>query len=628
MYYPDEVIEEVRMKNDIVDVISGYVKLQKKGANYFGLCPFHNEKSPSFSVSPGKQMYYCFGCGAGGNVLTFVMEYENYTFQEALQSLADRAGVTLPKMEYSKEAREQAEFRARLLEVNKLAANYFYYQMKQPQGKIAYEYFHDKRKLTDETMLRFGLGYSNKTSDDLYRFLKEKGYDDAFLSQTGLVTIEERGGRDKFWNRVMFPIMDVNNRVIGFGGRVMGDGEPKYLNSPETKLFDKSRNLYGLNYARTTREKYMLVCEGYLDVISMHQAGFTNAVASLGTAFTSQHAGVLKRYTDQGILTYDSDGAGIKAALRAIPILRDAGISARVLNMKPYKDPDEFIKNMGADAFKERIAQAKNSFLFEIDVLKRNYQLEDPEQKTKFYQETAKKLLQFGEPLERDNYIQAVSREQMIKEEELRQLVNRLGMQMGLKAGDSYREDASGRNVISRENGSGPGNDMGRPEYGGNPYEGQAAQNQAAIKKTGRKQEREDGIRRSQRLLLTWLIENPALFDKIKGIITADDFVEDLYHQVAVMVFEGHEAGNVNPAGILSRFINDEDQYKEVAALFNASLKESLNNEEQKKAFAETVMKVRKNSLDTASRNAKDIAQLQEIIKQQAALKQLHISLD
>ena len=628
MYYPDEVIEEVRMKNDIVDVISGYVKLQKKGANYFGLCPFHNEKSPSFSVSPGKQMYYCFGCGAGGNVLTFGMEYENYTFQEALQSLADRAGVTLPKMEYSKEAREQAEFRARLLEVNKLAANYFYYQMKQPQGKIAYEYFHDKRKLTDETMLRFGLGYSNKTSDDLYRFLKEKGYDDAFLSQTGLVTIEERGGRDKFWNRVMFPIMDVNNRVIGFGGRVMGDGEPKYLNSPETKLFDKSRNLYGLNYARTTREKYMLVCEGYLDVISMHQAGFTNAVASLGTAFTSQHAGVLKRYTDQVILTYDSDGAGIKAALRAIPILRDAGISARVLNMKPYKDPDEFIKNMGADAFKERIAQAKNSFLFEIDVLKRNYQLEDPEQKTKFYQETAKKLLQFGEPLERDNYIQAVSREQMIKEEELRQLVNRLGMQMGLKAGDSYREDASGRNVISRENGSGPGNDMGRPEYGGNPYEGQAAQNQAAIKKTGRKQEREDGIRRSQRLLLTWLIENPALFDKIKGIITADDFVEDLYHQVAVMVFEGHEAGNVNPAGILSRFINDEDQYKEVAALFNASLKESLNNEEQKKAFAETVMKVRKNSLDTASRNAKDIAQLQEIIKQQAALKQLHISLD
>ena len=626
-YYSDELIEEVRSRNDVVDVISGYVRLQKKGSTYFGLCPFHHEKSPSFSVSPSKQMYHCFGCGVSGNVITFVMEYENYSFREAVEMLADRSGVKLPKMEYSKEAKAKADRKAALLEINKLAANYFYYQLKQPQGKIGYDYL-VKRKLTDETIRRFGLGFSNKISDDLYRYLKSKGYEDELLKDTGLVTIEERGARDKFWNRVMFPIMDVNSRVIGFGGRVLGDGEPKYLNSPETMLFDKSRNLYGLNYARTSRKKYMMLCEGYMDVISMHQAGYTNAVASLGTALTEQHAALLKRYTDQVILTYDSDGAGVKAALRAIPILKRAGISTKVLNMRPYKDPDEFMKNLGAEEFEKRIETARNSFLYEIDVLKAGFDMEDPEQKTKFYQETAKKLLQFGEPLERDNYIQAVSREQMIKEEELRQLVNRLGMQMGLKAGDSYREDASGRNVISRENGSGPGNDMGRPEYGGNPYEGQAAQNQAAIKKTGRKQEREDGIRRSQRLLLTWLIENPALFDKIKGIITADDFVEDLYHQVAVMVFEGHEAGNVNPAGILSRFINDEDQYKEVAALFNASLKESLNNEEQKKAFAETVMKVRKNSLDTASRNAKDIAQLQEIIKQQAALKQLHISLD
>lgn len=618
MYYPDEVIEEVRMKNDIVDVISGYVKLQKKGVNYFGLCPFHNEKSPSFSVSPGKQMYYCFGCGAGGNVLTFVMEYENYTFQEALTALADRAGVSLPKMEYSKEAREQAEFRSRLLEVNKLAANYFYYQLKQPQGKAGYEYFKEKRGLTDETILRFGLGYSNKTSDDLYRFLREKGYEDSFLKETGLVTVEERGGRDKFWNRVMFPIMDVNNRVIGFGGRVMGEGEPKYLNSPETRLFDKSRSLYGLNYARTTREKFMLICEGYLDVISLHQAGFTNAVASLGTAFTSQHAGILKRYTDQVILTYDSDGAGVKAALRAIPILREAGLSARILNMSPCKDPDEFIKQMGPDAFRKRILEAKNSFLFEIDVLKRQYALDDPEQKTKFYQETARKLLQFGEPLERENYLQAVAREHMIKEDELRQLVNRMGMQLGLKAGDSYREDAGGRGyreTAPDEGASFKGASEGRTGNGDGT-------------KSRRRPEREDGIRRSQRLLLTWLIEDPALFDKIRGVITSDDFVEELYHQVAVMVFEGHEQGSLNPAAILSRFINDDDQYREVAALFNASLKESLSNEEQKKAFSETVLKVRRHSLDTASRNAKDIAQLQEIIKQQAALKQISISLD
>ena len=608
MYYPDEVIEEVRMKNDIVDVISGYVKLQKKGANYFGLCPFHNEKSPSFSVSPGKQMYYCFGCGAGGNVITFLMEYENYTFQEALSSLADRAGVNLPKMEYSREAREQADLRARLLEVNKLAANYFYYQMKQPQGKAAYDYFHLKRGLADETIVHFGLGYSNKTSDDLYRYLKGKGYEDSFLKDTGLVTLEERGGRDKFWNRVMFPIMDVNNRVIGFGGRVMGDGEPKYLNSPETKLFDKSRNLYGLNYARLSREGYLLICEGYLDVISLHQAGFTNAVASLGTAFTSQHANVLKRYTDQVILTYDSDGAGVKAALRAIPILKEVGMSIKVLNMKPYKDPDEFIKNMGAEAFRQRIREAKNSFLFEVDVLRRGYEMDDPEQKTKFYQETARKLLQFGEALERENYLQAVAREQMIPAEELRGLVNRMGMSMGLKAGESLNH--SGR-VVPQE--------TQEEESGGSGLSGS---------RKPRRPDKEDGIRRSQRLLLTWLIETPALFEKIEGIITADDFVEHLYHQVAQMVFDGHREGNLNPAAILSRFINDEDQYKEVAALFNASLKESLNNEEQKKAFSETVMKVRKNSLDVASRNAKDITQLQEIIRQQAALKQLHISLD
>ena len=613
MYYPDEVIEEVRMKNDIVDVISGYVKLQKKGANYFGLCPFHNEKSPSFSVSPGKQMYYCFGCGAGGNVITFLMEYENYTFQEALSSLADRAGVNLPKMEYGREAREQAELRARLLEVNKLAANYFYYQMKQPQGKPAYDYFHLKRGLADETIVHFGLGYSNKTSDDLYRYLKGKGYEDSFLKDTGLVTLEERGGRDKFWNRVMFPIMDVNNRVIGFGGRVMGDGEPKYLNSPETKLFDKSRNLYGLNYARLSREGYLLICEGYLDVISLHQAGFTNAVASLGTAFTSQHANVLKRYTDQVILTYDSDGAGVKAALRAIPILKEVGMSIKVLNMKPYKDPDEFIKNMGAEAFRQRIKEAKNSFLFEVDVLRRGYEMDDPEQKTRFYQETARKLLQFGEALERENYLQAVAREQMIPADELRGLVNRMGMSMGLKAGESLSH--SGR-VVPQE-----------AEEEGFPGSGSGGSGLSGSRKP-RRPDKEDGIRRSQRLLLTWLIETPALFEKIEGVITADDFVEDLYHQVAQMVFDGHREGNLNPAAILSRFINDEDQYKEVAALFNASLKESLNNEEQKKAFSETVMKVRKNSLDVASRNAKDITQLQEIIRQQAALKQLHISLD
>lgn len=311
MYYPEEIVEEVRTRSDIVDIISSYTKLQKKGSTYFGLCPFHNEKTPSFSVTPHKQMYYCFGCGVGGNVFTFLMQYENYTFSEAMEHLADRAGITLPKMEESPEQKKEADLRTQLMAVNNEAGKYFYYQMKQAKGKRAHDYL-TERGLTEETIRRFGLGYSNMYSDDLYQYLKKKGYSDAILKESGLVKIGEKGGHDLFWNRVMFPIMNANGKIIAFGGRVMGDGEPKYLNSPETKIFDKSRTLYGLNYARSARKPYMLLCEGYMDVIAMHQAGFTNAVASLGTSFTLGHANLLKRYVDQAILTYDSDGAGQK----------------------------------------------------------------------------------------------------------------------------------------------------------------------------------------------------------------------------------------------------------------------------------------------------------------------------
>ena len=340
MYYSEELIEEVRSRNDIVDVISGYVRLQKKGSSYFGLCPFHNEKSPSFSVSRQKQMYYCFGCGAGGNVFTFLMEYENFSFVEAMKYLADRAGIELPEQEYSKEAKERADLKATILEMNRLAAKYFYVQLKNERGFHAYRYLKD-RQLSDEMILAFGLGYSNPYSDDLYKYLRGKGYSEELIRKAGLINTDERQGvYDKFWNRVMFPIMDVNNRVIGFGGRVMGDGKPKYLNSPETVVFDKSRNLYGLNRARTSRKPYFLLCEGYMDVISLHQAGFTNAVASLGTALTAGHASLIKRYVKEVYLTYDSDDAGTRAALRAVPILREAGISAKVIRMDPYKDPD------------------------------------------------------------------------------------------------------------------------------------------------------------------------------------------------------------------------------------------------------------------------------------------------
>ena len=586
MYYPDDVIEEVRARNDIVDVISQYVTLKKKGANYFGLCPFHNEKSPSFSVSPGKQMYYCFGCGAGGNVITFIMEYENYSFGEALKYLADRAGITLPEAEDSKEARAQRDLKNTLLEINRLAANYFYYQLKQPQGRPGYEYLKNRR-LSDETITHFGLGFANKTPDDLYRYMRSKGYDDSILKETGLFFIEERGARDKFWNRVMFPILDVNNRVIGFGGRVMGDGEPKYLNSPETKLFDKSRNLFGLNFARKSREKYLLICEGYMDVIAMHQAGFTNAVASLGTAFTAQHALLLKRYTDQAVLTYDSDGAGIRAALRAIPILKEAGISAKVLNMKPYKDPDEFIKNLGREEFQKRIDEAVNSFLFEISVIRSEYNMQDPESKTGFYNAVAKKLLEFPEKLERDNYTEAVAREFMIPAEDLKRLVNSLGERGGFALRTPEQE---------------------RPK---------------------KKKEKDDGVRKSQRLLLTWLIEEPKLFETIRGIITPEDFTDELYKRAAGLVFDEYEKnGSIEPARVLNHFIEGDEQYREAAALFNARLDESLSNEEQRKAFSETIKKIKRFSLEERSKKASDIRELQEIIRQKSELNNLQLTLE
>ena len=260
MIYGEEIIEEVRSRNDIVDLISTYVPLKKKGSSYFGLCPFHNEKSPSFSVSRDKQMYYCFGCGAGGNVFTFLMEYENFSFPEALKYLAERAGMELPEEELNEEAKRAMDEKARLREMNKLSANYFYYLLHSKRGQKGLAYLKD-RGITDATIKHFGLGYADIYNDDLYRFLKSKGYSDEDLKDSALVTIDERrGGSDKFWNRVMFPIMDVNNRVIGFGGRVMGDGSPKYLNSKETKLFDKSRNLYGLNFARSSRKKEIILC--------------------------------------------------------------------------------------------------------------------------------------------------------------------------------------------------------------------------------------------------------------------------------------------------------------------------------------------------------------------------------
>ncbi len=591
MYYSDEIIEEVRSKNDIVDVISSYVKLQKKGSSYFGLCPFHNEKSPSFSVSREKQMYYCFGCGAGGNVFTFLMEYENYSFQEALKYLADRAGVDLPEAEYSKEARERADQKAILLEINKVAAQYFYVQLKSPQGAHALSYLKD-RGLSDEMIHSFGLGYSNKYSNDLYQYLKSKGYRDELIVKAGLVTVDERyGASDKFWNRVMFPIMDSNSRVIGFGGRVMGDAKPKYLNSPETMIFDKSRNLYGLNRARSSRKPYFLLCEGYMDVISLHQAGFSNAVASLGTALTPGHAALIKRYVKEVYLTYDSDEAGTKAALRAMPILKDVGITAKIIRMEPYKDPDEFIKNLGAEAFEERIHKARNGFMFGLEILERDYDLTTPEGKTDFMKEAAKRLAQFDEEIERSNYIEAVAKTYHVGFEELRKLVLKMAVQTGLAK------------------------PVERPK-----------------RLDGKSKEKEDGHVKSQKILLTWLIEDEGIFNQIRRYITPDDFTGELYKKVAALLYEQYEEKDVNPARIMNHF-TDEEEHREVASLFHTKIRELTTISEQEKALKETIIRVKGHSIDTAAKNLAptDIAGLQRLMEAKRELQdleKLHISIN
>lgn len=586
MYYPEELVEEIRERNDIVEVIGTYVKLQKKGSSYFGLCPFHNEKSPSFSVSPDKQMYYCFGCGAGGNVFTFIMEYENYSFPEALKYLADRVGIKLPEREYSEEEKRQQDLRMQVLEINKMAANYFYYQLRTESGAQAMQYL-KSRQLDDETIKRFALGYSSKYSSNLYQYFKSKKISDELLKESGLFNVDEKNGMyDKFWNRVIFPILDVNNRVIGFGGRVMGDGKPKYLNSPETIVFDKSRNLYGLNIARTARKKYLLVCEGYMDVISMHQAGFTNAVASLGTALTSGHASLLKRYTQEVLLLYDSDEAGIRAALRGIPILREAGVNSRVVNLKPYKDPDEFIKNMGAEAFEERLNQASDSFMFRVSIAESEFPMEEPQGQNRFFERCAEMLLELKDELERNLYIEAIVKKYRgqygVSTEDLRKRVNTLAL-----------KGTPAENRIQPKSGS---------------------QN---------KKKKETASEQAQKLMLTWLVTYPNVFDKVAQYLTPEDFVVPLYREVAQMLFQQREEGQVNPAKLLNSFTDSEEQ-REVASLFNATI-HLENQQEQDQAFADTLLRIKSESLAERNRNwdPTDMAGLQQIVKAKKELEEL-----
>lgn len=588
MYYPDDLIQQIRMENDIVSVVSEYVQIKKHGSSHFGLCPFHNENTPSFSVNQDKQFFYCFGCGAGGNVYTFIMQIENYSFLEAVKYLADRAHITLPTPQISDEAKAKIQYKEQMLEINRETAKYFYHQLYSNRGKAALQYLNG-RKIEKVFCKKFGLGYSNMTSNDLYQYLKSKEYDVQQMKELGLVTESSKNNEiyDRFWNRLIFPIFDVHNKIIGFGGRVLGDANPKYLNSPESLIYNKRKHLYGLNFARMTKRDQLIIVEGYMDVISLHQAGFDNAVASLGTALTTEQAMLIKRYCSNIVLSYDSDQAGIKATLRAIPILERNGLNVKVLEIPKYKDPDEFIKNEGVEAFETILSNCKSCMEYRIDILKSRYSLEKSDEKIKFIKSVSEILAQNKSKIEQDVYIKQIANENSISEAAIREEMLRIVQNTGI--------------VTTRP--------------------------QQAISNTPNSRiEKDDGIVKLQKNLTAILINHSYTFKAVKQYIQPSDYLDPLYKKIAEYIYDQYEKGMViELANIITLFVEIEEQHK-VSRLFNENCDfETVSQEE--KAITELVKGIKQANLDILSRNNRDISQLERLIEIKRQLQNINISL-
>ena len=568
MYYGEDIVEEVRQKTDIVDLVGQYVHLKKKGSSYFGLCPFHGEKTASFSVSPGKQIFYCFGCGKAGDSIRFLMEYENLSFVEALEELAERANVTLPKEE--KRDKGEEDLRYKILEINKQAALFYVKQLRSEKGKQGLAYC-AKRKLSGESITHFGLGYAGKERDSLYQYCKSLGFKDRVLQESGLFSFKENGVYDKFFNRLIFPIMDLHNRVIGFGGRVMGDGEPKYLNSPETKLFDKSRNLFALNFSRKSRANYFILCEGYMDVISLNQWGFSEAVAALGTAFTEQQADLMKRFNSLIYLCFDSDGAGKKACKRAISILREKKLEGKVICLSPYKDPDEFLKAEGKEAFEKRIEEAKNAFLWEVEEKKTEFDLHDPAGMQKYMESIAELLrTSFSDPVERENYLKAVAREQMLKAENLQHLVDKEEEKTQLSFG--LRKNA-GRQEKKRE------------EKWNSPLEEE---------------------------FLSVLMQRNEFVDLAKKYIEEVDFQGDFAKEIYLKLLSGLSA-----KAILDSYQNEEEKYQKLVKLYHGDLYHmDLEKDEEKKLLSDYIRQLKLQKIEEKIKEVTDAEGLSHCFKE------------
>lgn len=554
--YSEEIINEVRQSNDIVDVISQYVHLKRSGRNFFGLCPFHNEKSPSFSVSPDKQIFHCFGCGVGGNVITFVSKIEGLNFVETVQMLAERANIQLPTLENNGDMQKEI-LKDKVYKINEFAAEYYHQNLYKPQAKIAQEYV-KKRQLSNETLKSFKIGFSGKF-DELFKELRKQGFEEKEILESGLVNKNDRGQYiDRYRNRLMFPICDVRGRVIAFGGRVLDDSKPKYINSPENIVYSKGRHLFGLNVAKKGDTKRLLIVEGYMDVISLHQRGITNVVAPLGTALTEQQGWLLRKNAEQIILSFDSDEAGLQAKLRALEILQNMGCDLRVLQMDGAKDPDEYILKYGNARFQALVDKALSVIEFKVKILQKDLNLENTNDKIKFLNEIAKLISKVDNTIEREIYIEKIAQEYDISKEAIYAEVNKL----------TYKNYKSEK-ILEKS----------KPII--------------THKKPERKEISPTVKKRENTIISILLTGDLSIFEIIKQNIKPENFLDEINANIAKKLYEELEKGNSNINGIIDELEQEEqnqitmimaDDYeitdleKAIDDLIQIYQKERLNN--------------------------------------------------
>lgn len=524
--YSDEIIDDVRQSNDIVDVISQYVRLKRSGRNYFGLCPFHNEKSPSFSVSPEKQIFHCFGCGVGGNVYTFLTKIEGINFIEAIQLLAERANIQLPTLENNIDSQKEA-LKAKVYKVNEFTAQYYHENLYKPESKIAQEYI-KKRKLSNETLKLFQIGFSGKF-DELYKELKRQGFEDREILESGLVNKNEKGQYiDRYRNRLMFPICDARGRVIAFGGRVLDDSKPKYINSPENIVYSKGKHLYGLNVAKKYDiKKRLLIVEGYMDVVSLHQREIHNVVASLGTALTQQQGYLLRNNTEQIILSYDSDEAGQTAKIRAMEILQNMVCDIRILQIEGAKDPDEYVIEYGNARFQNLVDKAISVIEFKVKILRQSLNLESTNDKIKFLNEIAKLISKINNNMEKEVYIEKIAKEYNVSKEAIYAEVNKL----------TYRESKDEK-ILNKS----------KPVI-----------KHIEKKETGNVSEATK--RRENTVLAILLSGDKNIYEIIKQNITSKDFKYEIDKKIARKLYEEFENGNSNINSIIDNLSEEEQNH-------------------------------------------------------------------